>query len=96
MEEKEERGIGMDLHMIMNKVHSTFPNNGGRDQIINVVMQLEKAASALTSDIRSLESSIDSNLQGKTRDAFIDRIRQLEKKRQKIEEKIVVLKGTVN
>ncbi|WP_255261603.1 hypothetical protein [Bacillus pseudomycoides] len=48
---------------------------------MNVVMQLEKAASALTSDIKRLESSIDSNLQGKTRrDAFIDRIRQLEKK----------------
>ncbi|EEM13420.1 hypothetical protein bpmyx0001_57770 [Bacillus pseudomycoides DSM 12442] len=92
----EEGVMNMDLHMIMSRVHSTFSANGGRDQIINVVMQLEKAASALTSDIRSLESSIDSNLQGKTRDAFIDRIRALEKKRQKIEEKIVVLKGTVN
>ncbi|PHB18442.1 hypothetical protein COE80_25495 [Bacillus pseudomycoides] len=82
---------------ITNKVHSTFPDNGGRDQIMNVVMQLEKAASALTSDIKRLESSIDSNLQGKTRrDAFIDRIRQLEKKRQRMGEKIVVLKETVN
>ncbi len=61
-----------------------------------LLCNLKKATSALTSDIRRLESSIDSNLQGKTRDAFIDRIRQLEKKRQKIEEKIVVLKGTVN
>ncbi|EEK73533.1 hypothetical protein bcere0007_19620 [Bacillus mycoides] len=59
-------------------------------------MQLEKAAVSLTGDIRRLESSIDSSLQGKTRDAFIDRIRQLEKRRQKIEEKIIVLKGSVN
>lgn len=77
----------MDLHMIMSRVHSTFSNNGGRDQIINVVMQLEKATSALTSDIRRLESSIDSNLQGKTRDAFIDRIRQLEKRDKKSKRK---------
>ncbi len=69
----------MDLHMIMSRVHSTFPDSGGRDQIINVVMQLEKAAVSLTGDIRRLESSIDNSLQGKTRDAFIDRIRQLEK-----------------
>jgi histidinol phosphatase-like PHP family hydrolase len=86
----------MDLHMIMSRVHSTFPDSGGRDQIINVVMQLEKAAVSLTGDIRRLESSIDNSLQGKTRDAFIDRIRQLEKRRQKIEEKIIVLKGSVN
>ena len=33
----------------------------------------------MTGDIRRLESSIDNSLQGKTRDAFIDRIRQLEK-----------------
>lgn len=79
----EEGVMNMDLHMIMSRVHSTFSANGGRDQIINVVMQLEKAASALTSDIRSLESSIDSNLQGKTRDAFIDRIRALEKRDKK-------------
>ncbi|EEL23183.1 hypothetical protein bcere0017_18970 [Bacillus cereus Rock1-3] len=59
-------------------------------------MQLEKAAVSLTGDIRRLESSIDNSLQGKTRDAFIDRIRQLEKRRQKIEEKIIVLKGSVN
>jgi len=80
----------------MPRVHSTFPDSGGRDQIINVVMQLEKAAVSLTGDIRRLESSIDNSLQGKTRDAFIDRIRQLEKRRQKIEEKIIVLKGSVN
>ena len=72
----------MDLHMIMSRVHSTFPDSGGRDQIINVVMQLEKPVS-LTGDIRRLENSIDNSLQGKTRDAFIDRIRQLEKRRQK-------------
>lgn len=46
-------------------------------------MQLEKAAASLTGDIRRLESSIDSTLQGKTREAFIDRIRQLEKKDKK-------------
>ena len=84
----------VDLHTIMSRVHSTFPASGGREQIINVVVQLEKHAS-LTGDIRRLESSIDSTLQGKTREAFIDRIRQLEKKT-KIEEKISVLKGTVN
>lgn len=86
----------VDLHTIMSRVHSTFPASGGQEQIINVVVQLEKAAASLTGDIRRLESSIDSTLQGKTREAFIDRIRQLEKKRQKIEEKISVLKGTVN
>ena len=84
----------VDLHTIMSRVHSTFPASGGREQIINVVVQLEANAS-LTGDIRRLESSIDSTLQGKTREAFIDRIRQLEKKT-KIEEKISVLKGTVN
>ena len=85
----------MDLHTIMSRVHSTFPASGGREQIINVVVQLEKAAASLTGEIRRLESSIDSTLQGKTREAFIHRC-QLEKKRQKIEEKINVLKGTVN
>ncbi|MEI4803203.1 hypothetical protein WAZ07_18270 [Bacillus sp. FJAT-51639] len=86
----------MDLHLIMSKVHSTFSDNGGRDQILGVVKQLENAAASLTTDIRSLESSIDTHMKGKTRDAFTDRIHQLERKRQKIEEKINVLKGTVN
>ncbi|MDM5188347.1 hypothetical protein QUF99_13765 [Bacillus sp. DX4.1] len=86
----------MDLHLIMSKVHSTFSDNGGRDQILGVVKQLENAATSLTTDIRSLESGIDTHMKGKTRDAFTDRIRQLEKKRQKIEEKINALKGTVN
>ncbi|MDM5191265.1 hypothetical protein QUG02_26865 [Bacillus hominis] len=86
----------MDLHLIMSKVHSTFSDNGGRDQILGVVKQLENAAASLTTDIRNLESSIDTHMNGKTRDAFMDRIRQLERKRQKIEEKINALKGTVN
>ncbi|SFK07349.1 MULTISPECIES: hypothetical protein [unclassified Bacillus (in: firmicutes)] len=86
----------MDLHLIMSKVHSTFSDNGGRDQILGVVKQLENAAASLTTDIRSLESSIDTHIKGKTQEAFKDRIRQLERKRQKIEEKINVLKGTVN
>ncbi|AVR31876.1 hypothetical protein FORC60_1995 [Bacillus cereus] len=38
----------MDLHTIMSRVHSTFPASGGREQIINVVVQLEKAAASLT------------------------------------------------
>ena len=75
----------VDLHTIMSRVHSTFPASGGREQIINVVVQLEKQIASLTGDIRRLESSIDSTLQGK-HEAFIDRIRQLEKKT-KIEEK---------
>ena len=33
----------VDLHTIMSRVHSTFPASGGREQIINVVVQLEKA-----------------------------------------------------
>ena len=32
----------VDLHTIMSRVHSTFPASGGREQIINVVVQLEK------------------------------------------------------
>lgn len=43
-----------DLHTIMSRVHSTFPASGGREQIINVVVQLEAFAS-LTGDIRRLE-----------------------------------------
>ncbi|PEA53782.1 hypothetical protein CON64_16230 [Bacillus pseudomycoides] len=86
----------MNLHLIMNKVHSTFSDNGGRDQILGVVKQLENAAASLTTDIRNLESSIDTHMKGKTQEAFMDRIRQLERKRQKIEEKINALKGTVN
>ena len=45
----------VDLHTIMSRVHSTFPASGGREQIINVVVQLEKAAASLTGDIRRLE-----------------------------------------
>ena len=54
----------VDLHTIMSRVHSTFPASGGREQIINVVVQLEKQC-IFNGDIRRLESSIDSTLQGK-------------------------------
>ncbi|WP_369899950.1 hypothetical protein [Bacillus manliponensis] len=86
----------MNLHLIMSRVHSTFPDNGGQAEITSVVNKLEKAAVALKADVKKLESSIDTHMQGKTRDAFIDRIDKVEKKRRKIEEKITVLKGTIN
>ncbi|MBM7361577.1 uncharacterized protein YlxW (UPF0749 family) [Priestia taiwanensis] len=80
----------------MRRVHNTFADNGGQDEIRNVVNRLQKACASLQADMKKLESSIDTHMDGQTHDAFIERIEQLEKKRRRIEEKITILKGTVN
>lgn len=50
----------------------------------------------LTDYITKLKKIVDGQMKGKTRDAFIDRIEDLEQKRRKIEDKMKELRGSVN
>lgn len=57
---------------------------------------LEESVHTLTDYITKLKKIVDGQMKGKTRDAFIDRIEDLEQKRRKIEDKMKELRGSVN
>lgn len=86
----------MDDRTLMTKIHSKFGDSGAVNEIISTIRRLEQSVATLTDYIKNLEKVVDSQMKGKTRDAFIDRIEFLEKKRMKIEEKMKELRGSVN
>lgn len=86
----------MDDRILMAKIHSKFGDSGAINEIISTIKKLEASVVTLTDYITNLEKIIDKQMKGKTRDAFIDRINDLEKQRNKIEEQMKELRGSVN
>jgi uncharacterized protein (UPF0335 family) len=82
--------------MLMAKIHSKFSETGAVNEIISTIKRLEESVATLTDYIKNLEKIIDGQMKGKTRDAFIDRIKYLEKKRMQIEVKMGELRRSVN
>jgi uncharacterized protein (UPF0335 family) len=86
----------LDDRMLMAKIHSKFSETGAVNEIISTIKRLEESVATLTDYIKNLEKIIDGQMKGKTRDAFIDRIKYLEKKRMQIEVKMGELRRSVN
>lgn len=86
----------MDDRTLMAKVHSRFGETGAVNEVISTIKKLEESVATLTDYIKNLEKIIDGQMKGKTRDAFIDRIKYLEKKRKQIEVKMGELRRSVN
>ncbi|MGC4376906.1 hypothetical protein WD019_08210 [Fictibacillus sp. Mic-4] len=86
----------MDNLTLMERIHSTFGQSGATNEIISTIKSLEESVHTLTDYITKLKKIVDGQMKGKTRDAFIDRIEDLEQKRRKIEDKMKELRGSVN
>lgn len=86
----------MDDRTLMTKVHNRFGETGAVNEVISTIKRLEESVATLTDYIKNLEKIIDGQMKGKTRDAFIDRIKYLEKKRMQIEVKMGELRRSVN
>ncbi|KGT38483.1 hypothetical protein P9232_11590 [Weizmannia sp. CD-2023] len=86
----------MDDRTLMEKVHQLFPESGAKHEIEKAVNSLEKTVSSLSDQIKKMRKIVDGQMKGKTRDAFIERIDYLEKKRKQIEDKMADLRRSVN
>jgi phage host-nuclease inhibitor protein Gam len=86
----------MNDRLMMSKIHSKFGATGATNEIANTVRKLEDAVITLNDHITSLNKVIDAHMKGKTRDAFIERVNDLERKRRRIENKMRDLRGSIN
>lgn len=86
----------MDDYQMMSKIHSKFGETGATDEIVNTVKKLERSVQTLNDHIKNLTIVIDEHMIGKTRDAFIERVQDLERKRKQIESKMGELRGSIN
>lgn len=81
---------------MMSKIHSKFGEADAADEIMNTVKNLEKSVQTLNDHIKNLTKAIDEHMKGKTRDAFIERVQDLEQKRKHIENKMGELRRSIN